>query len=222
MFYVGFVSLMIMLMYIAVKYIVALHSFWIEIASVNGWSYKGRLPAAPGPAIMFRQGKNNNYASALEGTLNGFSFTSFSYTFATGEGKSEVTHPYHVFSFPFEGNFPHLYLNNRHNSYSLSIGESIPLPSEFEQQFFLSAPKEYEIEALEIFTPEILVKILDGKFIHDIELVDQRLFVFINKSIQDFQTFEQELEKAVELRNLFAERLNKFKFEKIGNKPSLL
>jgi hypothetical protein len=221
-FYFGFLPLMIVAAYVAVVHILALRSFWTEIAEVNGWTYKGRLSGAPLPAIMFRQGNKQSFSSVLEGVLGGSPFTSFSYTFATGEGKSEVTHPYHVFSFPFGGTFPHVYLNNKHNSYGLSVGERVPLPSEFEKQFLLSTPKEYEIEALEIFTPDILSKVLDGKFIHDMELVNQHLFIFINKSISDFETFEQEMKKAMELRNILADRLDKFTFEKIGDRSSLL
>lgn len=192
-------------------------AFWKQVAQNNGWEYKGTVDDVVEPGIMFKQGKGQNIEHLLLGNVDGRAFRMFKYSFTIGEDKNETTYWYTVFAFRFEGAFPHIYLNNKHNSYSISAGEKLPLPLEFEKQFLLSAPKKYETEALEIFTPEILTKLLDGGFTHDIELVDHELIMFVDGSTDSFKKLEKEFNKAMELEDIFDEKLDKFKFEKIGD-----
>lgn len=195
----------------------ATDAFWKQVAENNGWEYKGVVDDVVEPGIMFKQGKGQNIQHLIVGNIDGRAFRMFKYSFTIGEDKNETTYWYTVFAFKFEGTFPHIYLNNKHNSYSISAGEKLPLPSEFEKQFFLSAPRKYETEALEIFTPDILTKLLDGGFAHDIELVDHELIMFVDGITDNFKKLEKEFNKAMELEDIFDEKLDKFKFEKIGD-----
>lgn len=167
--------------------------------------------------IMFRQGRDRRIDHYIEGSIEGRKFRVFNYMFGIGSGKSRKTYAYTVFAFKFDGRFPHIYLNNRHNSYGAKTGEQISLPSEFEKQFILSAPRKYEIEALEIFTPDVLSKLLDMKIVHDIEFVEQEMIIFANGVVSDFEKLEKEFNMAIELENLLDKKLDKFKFEKIGD-----
>lgn len=194
-----------------------LDAFWNQIAKNNGWEYKGVVDDFDEPGIMFKQGKGQDITHLIEGKVEGRPFRMFKYSFTIGEEKNETSYYYTVFAFRFEGTFPHIYLNNKHNSYSISAGEKLPLPVEFEKQFVLSAPRKYETEALEIFTPDILTKLLDGGFTHDIELVDHELIMFVDGSTDSFKKLEKEFNKVMELEDLFDEKLDKFKFEKIGD-----
>lgn len=195
----------------------AVDSFWNQVAKNNGWEYKGAVDDFDEPGIMFKQGKGQDITHLIEGKVDGRPFRMFKYFFTIGEEKNETTYWYTVFAFKFDGTFPHIYLNNKHNSYSISVGEKLPLPTEFEKQFVLSAPRKYETEALEIFTPDIFTKLLDGGFNHDIELVDHELIMFVDGSIDNFKKLEKEFNKVMELEDLFDEKLDKFKFEQIGD-----
>lgn len=195
-------------------------AFWNQVAKNNGWQYKGVVDDVEEPGIMFKQGKGQDITHLIEGNVDGRPFRMFKYSFTIGEEKNETSYWYTVFAFKFEGTFPHIYLNNKHNSYSISAGEKLPLPFEFEKQFVLSAPRKYETEALEIFTPDILTKLLDGGFNHDIELVDHELIMFVDGSTDNFKKLEKEFNKVMELEDLFDEKLDRFKFEQIGDRPS--
>lgn len=197
-------------------------AFWNQVAKNNGWEYKGAVDDFNEPGIMFKQGKGQDITHLIEGKVEGRPFRMFRYSFTIGEGKSETSYWYTVFAFKFEGTFPHIYLNNKHNSYSISVGEKLPLPAEFEKQFVLSTPRKYETEALEIFTPDILTKLLDGGYEHDIELVDHELIMFVDESTNNFKDLEREFNKVMDLEDLFDEKLDKFKFEKIGDMPHQL
>lgn len=191
--------------------------YWKQIAENNGWQYKAVAEDLKEQGIMFQQGNSRRTVHLIQGNVDGRKFRMFNYSFTTGQGKEEATHWYTVFAFKFEGTFPHIYLNNKHNSYSVNVGEKLSLPAEFEKQFVLSAPRKYETEALEIFTPDILAKLLDGGFTHDVELVDHELIMFVDGSTDSFKKLEKEFNKVIELEDLFDEKLDKFKFEKIGD-----
>ncbi|MDO8552747.1 MAG: hypothetical protein Q7S01_04480 [bacterium] len=204
-------------------------TFWKQLAKVNGWQYKdvllrsfvlerGRSPVEES-GIMFEQGHGRAITHEIEGVIEGRHFRIFNYQFNVGHGKSRDTYYYTVFHFKFNGLFPHLYLNNKNNAWSISAGEKIPLPAEFEKEFSLSAPRKYEIEALEIFTPDVLAKLLDDNFPHDVEFTGHDVYIFTDGQINNFEQFEKELNYALELEDLFDEKLDTHKFQQIGDMP---
>lgn len=202
--------------------------YWKQFAKLNGWQYKGVGEPKRELGVMFQKGAGRKIDHLIEGDIEGRHFRIFNYDFSTGSGKSRTNHNYVVFVFKFNGSFPHIYLNNKHNYQSLEDyfdigeGEKVPLPGEFEKNFSLSAPRKYETEALEIFTPDIMAKLLDNGFSHDVEFVDQEMLIFVSGSLGDAEDLEKEFNKALELEDLLDEKLDKFKFEKIGDMPPTL
>ena len=82
--------------------------------------------------------------------------------------------------------------------------------------------KKYEIEVLEIFTLDILDKLLNNNYSYDIEFISQEMFVFLDERIRKFEQFEKMFNEVLELEDLLDEKLDNFKFEKIGDMPSVL
>ncbi|KKP98840.1 MAG: hypothetical protein US71_C0002G0050 [Parcubacteria group bacterium GW2011_GWD2_38_12] len=212
---------------IVVLYVVAAQnkirtSFWKRFAELNGWQYAYYGYPEKELGLMFKQGNNRAISNVINGGINDRQFRIFNYEFSIGSGKTKQTYCYTVFVFKFKGSFPHIYLNNRFNYYGVDIGEKIPLPREFEKKFSLSAPKKYEIEALEIFTPDVLANLLDNGFTHDVEFIDQEVLIFTYGQINKFEQLEKEFKRALELEDLLDEKLDKFKFQPIGNMPHIL
>jgi hypothetical protein len=210
-------------------------SFWKEFAELNGWQYEDNTPtpldttntsvygnADNESGLMFKEGSGRIISNEIKGTLPDRHFRIFCYQFSIGSGKSKRTFHYTVFGFKFNGSFPHIYLNNKSNSWSINSGEKIPLPTEFENKFSLFAPKKYEIEALEIFTPEVLSELLNRTFLYDVEFINQEILVFADGQINNFTQLEQRFNKALELKDLLAQKLDKFKFQQVGDMPSTL
>lgn len=193
--------------------------FWKQFAELNGWKYKSHSDINQEQGIIFRQGHSRIICHCIEGIIDERNFRIFNYNFSIGSGKHEKTYFYTVFAFKFNGTFPHIYLNNKANSYSIRAGELIPLPPEFEKSFSLSAPKEYEIEALEIFTSDVLVNLLDNKFGHDVEFVNQEMLIFSDGQISNSEQLDREFRRALDLEDLLDEKLDRFKTEIIGDMP---
>lgn len=197
-------------------------SFWKQFAEINGWQYEQLGDVNQESGIMFRQGNTRNMSNIIKGDIDGRRFKIFNYQFSIGSDKNKETYYYTVFAFKFKGSFPHIYLNNKHNSYGVKVGEEIPVPREFEKQFSLSAPRKYEIEALEIFTPDVLENLLNNGFAHDVEFINQNILIFTNGEINKFEQLEKEFNLALDLEDLLDEKLDRIKFEKIGDMPYAL
>lgn len=235
------VPIAIILIYIFLLLYKKEKDFWKEIAEINGWKYKEKIQSTnfnldffknilnytnktfniDGP-LLFKEGHSKRVSNEIEGIVNNRNFRFLNYKFTTGYGKKAVDHTYTIFIFKFNGSFPHIYLNNKNNSWSKNTGEYIPLHSLFEEKFYLLAPKKYEIEALEIFTFDILDKLLNNNYSYDIEFINQEMFVFIDEQIRKFEQFEKMFNEVLELEDLLDEKLDNFKFEKIGDMPSVL
>ncbi len=200
--------------------------FWKRFADLNGWQYLEQGNPEQESGVMFKQGNRRYISNIVFGLIDGRQFRIFNYSFTVGQGKSKRTYKYTVFAFKFNGSFPHIYLNSRQNFYGfkydiygVSVGEAISLSSEFEKKFTLMAPRKYEIEALEIFTPDVLVNLLDNRFAHDVEFVGSEMLIFTNGRMNSFDELEKEFRRALEIEDLLDEKLDKFKFTTIGDMP---
>ncbi|MEK7519619.1 MAG: hypothetical protein AAB581_00015 [Patescibacteria group bacterium] len=219
---VVFAPFLIVVFYVVSVYNKARTSFWKQFADVNGWRYTHHSDPSQESGIMFRQGKGRSISHCIEGNAEDRKFRIFNYEFSIGSGRNKHTYYYTVFAFLFLGRFPHVYLNRTQNAYGVSVGEHISLPAEFEKKFVLSAPREYEIEALEMFTPAVLAKLLDNDFPHDIEFVNQEMLIFSAGRVQNFGQLEKEFKRALELEDILDEKLDRFKFQPIGDRPHIL
>ncbi len=198
-------------------------SFWTEVTTANGWQYAERGDAHNEKAIILRLGDGREISHVVEGEIEGRRFRAFNYNFWTehrdSKGRRSRTYSYFtVVAFKFDGTFPHLCLDNRRNWVNnFGSGEELPLPHEFEKTFKILAPRKYEIEALQIFSPDVLQAILDHGLKHDVEFVEQEMIVFVKWPFRDFKTFKEELERAFELESILRPKLDGFAFHKIGD-----
>ena len=158
----------------------------------------------------------------IDGTYNNQPFHVFEYQYTVGYGKHSTTYSLTVFEVKFKGTFPHLYLNYKGDWYAntpspfASLAQ-ISVPKEFENKFKLYAPKEYEIETLEIFTPDIFALLIDSEWNHDMEFIDGELVIYTNKRFNSFVKLDAELVKIKKFIDILAPRLNKLKLAQIGD-----
>ena len=199
--------------------------FWKEVAQLYGYTYVHR-PYFQNNALVFQQGHARATEHGLMGTVHDRPFRFFQYRYTTGSGKSKQTHTYGVYEVAFAGTFPHIYLNNTRNRDLSGLKgfflPRIPLPLELEKKFNLHGPMQYEIEVLEIFTPTLLLHLLEADWDHDLELVDQKLYVFREEAIRTKQEFEHELARLQQLLELLTPKLNRMKLSLIGDHVTTL
>jgi hypothetical protein len=198
--------------------------FWKEVSKSKGWVYEGKVSLMNEEALFLNQGLDRVMQNQIVGHHKELPVRVFESAYTIGEGKNSTTYKNTAYAFHYTGTFPHCYLNRRNNAHNFApAGASkVPLPSAFEDVFELYVPKEYEIEALEIFTPDVLQHLLDTDWPHDIEFVDSELIVFRTGWLNTLPKFETEFAQASTLADYLTKTLGTVHFTKIGTMPYLL
>lgn len=196
--------------------------FWSVYATARNWKYSsvGKWESENG--LLFKQGEKRKLTHLLEGRHEGRLIRIFAYAFEEQILGKTRTHVFTVFCFSFFGQVPHLYLNRLHDWYGLAPGKRLNLPTEFNKQFSLYAPPEYEIEALAIFTPDLLASLLDQKLKFDMEIIEQKLYLYVPFAVTSGQTLLKRLSAAEEIMRYLTSRLDRARFEPIARRPSAL
>jgi len=214
--------LILLLLYYQV-YTDTLSRFWKEFAAKKAWSYVEAGDPKKEEALMFEHGQENTISNIVSGSIDNRPLRIFSYSFRIRRSRgADSAYKYTVFGIKFSGHFPHLYLNYHHDNFNQTIGERISLPLEFEKRFSLFAPKEYEMEAHQIFSPSLLSYLLDNNLQYDLELVNGELLIFVNRFMNNPKELEEELDRAYKLAQKLAPTLDDFRFQEIGNYPTSL
>jgi hypothetical protein len=213
---------MVFLAWCYLIYTEAKTAFWKQLAVKYGWEYTSTKSISKEKSLLFQVGHSKSAHHGISGAYNNQPFHVFEYQYATGQGKSKTTHSFTVFEIRFSGTFPHLYLNCRNDWHSNAPSlftslAKISVPQEFGEQFKLYAPKEYEIETLEILTPEVFAHLIDAGWNHDMEFVDGELVIYGTRSFKNFKDLDAELTKIKKFIEILAPRLNKLKLTQIGD-----
>jgi hypothetical protein len=109
------------------------------------------------------------------------------YSFTTGSGKSSKQHSYHFAVFDLPRHTPHMLLDAKNNNFlgmfsnlpaSFSGDQKLSLEGDFNDYFTLYAPKQYEKDALYIFTPDVMQAVTTYANNFDIEIIDNKLYLY--------------------------------------------
>lgn len=196
--------------------------FWQKFAESRQWRYAPVGGVTMENGLIFTQGEDRSVRHIVEGSIDNRPFKIFTYGFfyRSLENK-KYPRTFTVFSFRYTGSSPHLYLDRLHDAFGLkAVGQKLNMPSEFAKQFALYAPAEYEIEALAIYTPELLVALLDQKQKFDIECIEQWLCLYLPYAIPNGKVLLERLNAAVNIMNLLAPKLDRARYEVIANYPA--
>lgn len=111
------------------------------------------------------------------------------YQYETGSGRNRSTHTYGYVKIPLTRNLPHMVLDGKANNLlgiitgmtdSFDRSQKLSLEGDFDKHFTLYAPKQYERDALYVFTPDVMAILIDEGKRYDMEIVDDELFIYSN------------------------------------------
>lgn len=120
------------------------------------------------------------------------------YQYVTGSGKSRQVHNWTFIRIKLERTLPHMVLDAKSNNFlkkftNLPIwfdrSQTLSLEGDFNNYFTLYAPKQYERDALYIFTPDVMSAIVDNGSHYDMEVVDKDIYLYKNRHF-DFSSKE--------------------------------
>ena len=164
-----------------------------RFAHDNGWFYSRLVQAPSHPGTIFQQGHSRSASDMiyLTGDASVASFEIGNYQYTTGSGKNQQTHHWVYACIEMDRNLPNMILDARSNNLSffgknlssnlpisLSKDQVLSLEGDFNNYFTLYAPKDYERDALYIFTPDLMALLIDNARSFDAEVIDNKFYIY--------------------------------------------
>ena len=162
-----------------------------RFAEANGmtWTSAVANPALPG--MIFGEGRNREATDVVRGPRPRWVEVG-NYTYKTGSGKSEQTHKWAYVEMRLDTPLPHIVLDAVGNNglfgasnlpATFGRDQRLSLEGDFDRYFALHCPKGYERDALYLFTPDVMARFIDNAAALDVEIVDDRLFLYARREL---------------------------------------
>jgi hypothetical protein len=161
---------------------------WMRLsgfAAANGLQYRSRSTNPNYSGMIFHLGDSRSALNHLNSSSGRF-FDLGSFQYSTGSGKSRSTHNWGFLALHLDRKLPNMVLDSRQNN--TLFGSDLPitfrrdqilsLEGDFDKYFTLYCPKEYEQDALYVFTPDLMALLIDDAGSFDVEIVDDWMFIY--------------------------------------------
>ena len=162
-----------------------------RFAEANGMTWTPAI-ADPGlPGMLFAEGHNREATDVVSGRRpRGLAVGN--YTYKTGSGKNEQTHNWAYVELQLDTPLPHIVLDAVGNNglfgvsnlpTTFSRDQRLSLEGDFDRHFALYCPRGYERDALYLFTPDVMARFVDNAAALDVEIIDDRLFLYSRRQL---------------------------------------
>ena len=154
-----------------------------QFATANGLVFRQNLGPGGLRGMIFDNGHSQKVTESLT-FPDGIEIAN--YTFVTGSGKNRHTHNFGFVRVALKRALPNMVLDARHNNF-LGLtnlpdvfhgSQRLRLEGDFNKYFDLYAPKQYERDALYVFTPDVMQVLIESGRKYDMEIVDNELFIY--------------------------------------------
>jgi hypothetical protein len=178
-------------------------AFFQQFASTNGFAFqKMGLPDNLYGSLFF-VGRNQTGYDLVSGTFQKTPFVLFNYQYIIGEGKSSHVCVYTIFRLDFLSSLPPIFLKPKYCEFggfvfgdiSKDAREKLELEGDFDKYFDLWTKQGFEVEALQVFTPDFMQKIEDNWKQFSLEFVNSQIYIYSDHMI----TRDDELENMYQL-----------------------
>ena len=162
-----------------------------RFAQANKLKYNPTIDNPVRDGMIFNIGRSRSaYNILTSASSNPFEIANYTYT--TGSGKNSHTYIFGYIMFQLDRNLPHMVLDSKANNtniFGISFSDlpvafnkdqKLSLEGDFDSHFTLYAPKEYEEDALYIFTPDLMQLFIDESLSFDAEIIDNKLYIYSN------------------------------------------
>jgi hypothetical protein len=170
---------------------------WARIdafARANGLTFSPR-DAVPGYAgMIFQLGTDRRIQEHVCSTAGRF-LDIGDYQYTTGSGKNRSTHRWGFLALRLDRRLPNMVLDSKANNrlfgsnlpVAFSRDQLLHLEGDFDRYFTLYCPREYETDALYVFTPDLMALLIDEAAPFDVEIVDDWMFVYSSQPFDMIQ-----------------------------------
>ncbi len=160
-----------------------------RFARANALSYLDRIDEPPLPGMIFSSGSSRMSTDVLRGTEPRFvEFGNYQYT--TSNGKQSTTHRWGYVAVKLDVPLPNIVLDALGNNTlgstlagAFRSDQRLSLEGDFDRYFSLYCPTGYEVDALYLFTPDVMARFIDHAAQLDVEIVDDWLFLYARRDV---------------------------------------
>lgn len=151
----------------------------------NGWAYADTLEHTRRPGAAFSRVVHGRERAVIACDDARMPFElGMHHSVAHGQERATIQRPFAFIELPLSASVPHIVLANRKRSIipTLGLGRGaarMELEGDFAKTFRLIVPEGYQQDALYIFTPDLMARVLDLGSGAEIELVSDRLYVYL-------------------------------------------
>lgn len=175
-----------------------------------GFTYS--VTAEKGVGTLFSAGHTQIVSNVLSGVSNGRASRIYSYQYTIGSGKSAHTFQYTVFEVTFGSIMPDITLRNVKEAMAetglFEKAEHIQLEGDFNTYFILTVPKDYEMEAYQIFTPDVMARLIDKAKDLNFEFNQNKIYIYTTRSLTTRASLQSMLDLAKYLDDTFAHNVS--------------
>jgi len=163
----------------------------VGFAEANGFAFTPRQTDPAYPGMVFRIGRRRAAIDHIMRREPRFlDIGNFRYT--TGSGKNQKTRTWGFMALHLDRRLPHMLLDARSNNLLgmtnlptvFSRDQVLSLEGDFDRHFTLYCPRQYERDALYVFTPDLMALLIDEAGDFDVEVIDDWLFVYSTQSFR--------------------------------------
>lgn len=171
----------------------AVRNFLKQFAQDNGFSYqRGLDKRIDAPCLLAMRG--SFFAEdAINGDFIGYAFSIYNIHYEPRHNDMEFTKHFTMAMIDYKTKLPRIFLESRRHKYSFvnvknifdrESEKMIKLEGDFNKYFNLYIPKDYEIESLQIFAPDVMAALIDSSKDFDIEFFGSRVYIYSHKVIK--------------------------------------
>lgn len=166
--------------------------FMQQFAEAHGLHYEARAPLDSVAGRLFSAGHSQKISNVFSGVLDGRPLRLFNYQYIIGSGKSSSTYEFTVFELTFaKTEFPHILLfaptmfvrYGAVDRWGSDKDVRVPLEEGPARDFALYTSEGYQIEALQIFSPETMRFLRERAQNFSIEFSGRRVYLYDDKKI---------------------------------------
>lgn len=190
----------------------------------NGWAYADSLENTRRPGTPFTRVLRGQERAVVASDDPRMPFElGMHHSLSRGDQRATVQRPFAFIEIPLPSAVPHIVLANRTRSIipTLGLGRGaarMELEGAFAKVFRLIVPEGYQQDALYIFTPDLMARVLDLGSGAEIELVTDRLYVYLpaRTRFDRAETMQATLTLAEEFHRRFAARTALYRDDAAG------
>ncbi len=201
----------------------------VKFAAANNLNYLFNSGRPIYPGIIFNgEGHSHKLTHAFGIPTSTTSVELGNFVYTTGSGKSATTHDYGYVRFKLPRRLPHMLLDATANNFmmfsnlrnSINKDQRLQLEGDFNKYFTLYVPKQYERDALYIFTPDVMEALVMHARNFDVEIVDDELYLYYERPFKfnDQKTWEKLLYIVSQISPEFDAQSDYYADERVGSR----